>query len=174
MHVRHRMLRCRTCLTYDIVGIIRCRTSDVRHRTSARIQMMAAIRVRPAQRPLPSRVSQDAQSPGRQADIRGFAGPPGGGPQSPRLRKPLRSPEIAISESRPRTERGSHGPDSESAAAAGPTAARRIERSAACRTQGSSWRGARGRRPAPRASRPQANAAPRAPHPRAPQASPGS
>jgi hypothetical protein len=35
-------VRCRTCLTYDIVcniGIIRCRTSDVRHRTSARIQM---------------------------------------------------------------------------------------------------------------------------------------
>jgi hypothetical protein len=65
--LRHRMLRCRTCLTYDIdircrtsgtydivgvrcrtcmtydivcnIGIIRCRTSDVRHRTSARIQM---------------------------------------------------------------------------------------------------------------------------------------
>ncbi len=41
-------VRCRTCLTrtYDIVcniGIIRCRTSDVRvrHRTSARIQMFA-------------------------------------------------------------------------------------------------------------------------------------
>ncbi len=33
-----------TCLTYDIVcniGIILCRTSDVRHRTSARIQMVA-------------------------------------------------------------------------------------------------------------------------------------
>jgi hypothetical protein len=66
--LRHRMLRCRTCLTYDIdircrtsgtydivgvrcrtcmtydivcnIGIIRCRTSDVRHRTSARIQMV--------------------------------------------------------------------------------------------------------------------------------------
>jgi hypothetical protein len=65
--LRHRMLRCRTCLTYDIdircrtsctydivvvrcrtcmtydivcnIGIIRCRTSDVRHRMSARIQM---------------------------------------------------------------------------------------------------------------------------------------
>ena len=37
-------VRCRTCLTYDIVCnicIIRCRTSDVRHRTSARIQMPA-------------------------------------------------------------------------------------------------------------------------------------
>jgi hypothetical protein len=36
-------IRCRTCMTYDIVcniGIIRCRTSDVRHRTSARIQMV--------------------------------------------------------------------------------------------------------------------------------------
>jgi hypothetical protein len=67
MHILHRMLRCRMCLTYDIdircptcttydivrvrcrtcttydivcnIGIIRCRTSDVRHRTSARIQM---------------------------------------------------------------------------------------------------------------------------------------
>jgi hypothetical protein len=67
MYVRYRMLLCRTCLTYDIdircrtcttydivrvlyrtcltydivcnIGIIRCRTSDVRHRTSARIQM---------------------------------------------------------------------------------------------------------------------------------------
>jgi hypothetical protein len=67
MHVRHRMLLCRTCLTYDIdilcrtcttydivrvrcracitydivcnIGIIRCHTSDVRHRTLARIQM---------------------------------------------------------------------------------------------------------------------------------------
>ena len=41
--LRHRMFRCRTCLTYDIVcniGIIGCRTSDVRHRTSARIQML--------------------------------------------------------------------------------------------------------------------------------------
>ncbi len=34
-------VQCRTCTTFDIVcniGIIRCRTSDVRHRTSARIQ----------------------------------------------------------------------------------------------------------------------------------------
>jgi hypothetical protein len=73
MHVRHRMLRCRTCLTYDIdilcrtcttydivrvkfrtcitydivcnIGIIRCRTSDVRHRTSARIQMLEENRI---------------------------------------------------------------------------------------------------------------------------------
>ncbi len=39
-------VRCRTCMTYDIVcniGIIRCRTSDVRHRTSARIQMLAVV-----------------------------------------------------------------------------------------------------------------------------------
>ncbi len=56
-HVRHRNIRCRTwctynivrvlcrtCITYDIVcniGIIRCRTSDVRHRTSIRIQMQS-------------------------------------------------------------------------------------------------------------------------------------
>ncbi len=38
------MVQCRTCMTYDIVCnigimIIRCRTSDVRHRTLARIQM---------------------------------------------------------------------------------------------------------------------------------------
>jgi hypothetical protein len=67
MHVRHRVLRCHTCLTYDIdircrtcttydivrvrcrtcttydivcnIGIIRCRTSDIRHCASARIQM---------------------------------------------------------------------------------------------------------------------------------------
>ncbi len=71
MHIRHRMLRCRTCLTYNIdircrtcttydivrvqchgrtstcttydivcnIGFIRCRTSDVRHSTSAIIQM---------------------------------------------------------------------------------------------------------------------------------------
>ncbi len=37
-------VRCRTCMTYDIrvvcnIGIIRCRTSDVRRRMSARIQM---------------------------------------------------------------------------------------------------------------------------------------
>jgi hypothetical protein len=68
-NIRHHMLRCRTCLTYDInircrtcttydivrvrcrtcttydmvcnIGFIRCRTSDVRDRTSARIQMEA-------------------------------------------------------------------------------------------------------------------------------------
>jgi hypothetical protein len=68
--LRHRMLRCRTCLTYDIdircrtsytydivgvrcrtcmtydivcnIGIIRCRTSDVRHRRLARIQMKSS------------------------------------------------------------------------------------------------------------------------------------
>ncbi len=39
-------IQCRTCMTYDIVcniGIIRCRTSDVRHRTSARIQMVPVL-----------------------------------------------------------------------------------------------------------------------------------
>jgi hypothetical protein len=74
--LRHRMLRCRTCLTYDIdircrtsctydivgvrcrtcmtydivcnIGIIRCRTSDVRHRTSARIQMDMVYHYGPA------------------------------------------------------------------------------------------------------------------------------
>ncbi len=67
MHIRNRILRCRTCLTYDIdilcrtcttydivrvqcrtcltydivcnICIIRCRTSDVRHSMLARIQM---------------------------------------------------------------------------------------------------------------------------------------
>ncbi len=88
MHVRHRMLRCRTCLAYDIdmrcrtcttygivrvrcrtcntydivcnIGIIRCRTSDVRHRTSARIQMPQPAR--PGHSRAPAAVSLQAQT----------------------------------------------------------------------------------------------------------------
>jgi hypothetical protein len=76
MHVRHWILRCRMCLAYDIdircrtcttydivrvlcrtcitydivcnIGITRCSTSDVRHRTSANIQMSLPAKVGPA------------------------------------------------------------------------------------------------------------------------------